>query len=525
MLKYSCKIYTCFVVSLFLAIIYTGFVGLLTQRTEQHDQKLTQMPAFAINSLASFELFSKEFDKFVKDNFGGRTDYIHYYALLVYNALHECVSKEVVAGTHDWLFYTAENSLKDMLGASYLSQEQIHQLSLTFQQRYDWLKEKGIEYRVVICPDKHTVYNEYLPAAIRRNLKPSRIHDFLSAAGDSPYIVDLRPVEIASKSIYGDKLYYHKDTHWNSLGAYIGFSHIMKSLGDAYAGKYPILDASSLHTDSPLSRDLTRIARLFGVESDYILPIMKNYRSVQSSLPAQIQDSKSRNFATVNSKGHGTAVIFRDSFTSKMIPYLSETFARVVYCWTYPSGEEFYKIVELEKPDVVIEERVERGFQTLPIPDLELAINKARTLAAKDPATPEDALFQAKRNILASNFPTNNFILSQDIEGNIDKSFCAANRYTISGWAAEPSSEKHVDFIVVKQGDAVIYVSELGNNRTGIALIHGQIAEKRGFDISFPSSFLDAAEDLSVYALSDHSYAPLGKLLPPGDFGCSRLPQ
>ena len=76
----------------------------------------------------------------------------------------------------------------------------------------------------------------------------------------------------------------------------------------------------------------------------------------------------SKHFATVNKNGRGSAVVFRDSFASGMYPYLSETFARVAYYWAYPTSDDFYKIIELEKPDVVIEERVERMFQAVPEP-------------------------------------------------------------------------------------------------------------------------------------------------------------
>jgi alginate O-acetyltransferase complex protein AlgJ len=51
------------------------------------------------------------------------------------------------------------------------------------------------------------------------------------------------------------------------------------------------------------------------------------------------------------------AVMFRDSFCIGMMPLLSDHFRRIVYCWQYIFD---YELVERERPDVVIQEFVER---------------------------------------------------------------------------------------------------------------------------------------------------------------------
>jgi hypothetical protein len=50
-------------------------------------------------------------------------------------------------------------------------------------------------------------------------------------------------------------------------------------------------------------------------------------------------------------------VMFRDSFASALIPFLSEHFSRAVYLWQYNFDPA---VVESEHPDVVIEEWVGR---------------------------------------------------------------------------------------------------------------------------------------------------------------------
>ena len=62
------------------------------------------------------------------------------------------------------------------------------------------------------------------------------------------------------------------------------------------------------------------------------------------------------------------AVIFRDSFASRLVPFLSEHFSRAVYLWQndFDAGA-----VLQEHPDVVIQEIVGRHlYNFIPSPEL-----------------------------------------------------------------------------------------------------------------------------------------------------------
>jgi len=62
------------------------------------------------------------------------------------------------------------------------------------------------------------------------------------------------------------------------------------------------------------------------------------------------------------------ALIFRDSFASRLVPFLSEHFSRAVYMWQNDFDAE---AVIKEKPDVVIQEIVGRHlYNFIPSPEL-----------------------------------------------------------------------------------------------------------------------------------------------------------
>jgi hypothetical protein len=54
-----------------------------------------------------------------------------------------------------------------------------------------------------------------------------------------------------------------------------------------------------------------------------------------------------------------TAVIYRDSFAGRLIPFLSEHFSRAAYLW---QNELDFEEIERDKPDIVIQEFVARHF-------------------------------------------------------------------------------------------------------------------------------------------------------------------
>ena len=60
-----------------------------------------------------------------------------------------------------------------------------------------------------------------------------------------------------------------------------------------------------------------------------------------------------------NPRKQGKVVIYRDSFTSALAPYLSETFGEVTYIWRYhPEAGDYEKY--LQHADIIILESVER---------------------------------------------------------------------------------------------------------------------------------------------------------------------
>src|SRR5690606_25145913 len=80
-------------------------------------------------------------------------------------------------------------------------------------------------------------------------------------------------------------------------------------------------------------------------------------------------------FTMVCEDGELNALIFRDSFFTALVPYFSRQFKRSTYIWNRLDFTTLSEFVEKERPDIVIDQVVERTLPYLPNgrPFLELA--------------------------------------------------------------------------------------------------------------------------------------------------------
>ena len=110
---------------------------------------------------------------------------------------------------------------------------------------------------------------------------------------------------------------------------------------------------------------LTRVLR----ETDLTLvPIRPRRARVVEPAGGHAMDEEGRLVTEIDDASLPRAVIFRDSFVSRLVPFLSEHFSRAVYLWQndFDAAE-----VQKEHPDVVIQEIVGRHlYNFIPSPEL-----------------------------------------------------------------------------------------------------------------------------------------------------------
>ena len=315
------------------------------------NRNISRFPRF------NWSRFAAGFEEFYNDRIPFRGQLLNC-CRVIQNNLFSFPLGGVIPGKEDFSFYSPKNERNSILqyrGKIRFTAYELAKHRDFLEKLYRILKEKNIEFLLVVAPDKIQVYPELLPE--RRRYKQSADAPFVQfreymQKHNSPvprlYLLDEL---LKAKEFYGNDLYYRNDSHWNRVGGYIGAAAIIRYLSPgaklAAPGEFKVL------TDPDVIEPCDMKAQL--LFADFMKKHQDKYPDVPAAAPAVVSGySVSRNPAAPDKR---KVLIFRDSFTSNMSPWLSLYFAEVHYVWS--NRITLSKINEI-KPDIVIAEYLSR---------------------------------------------------------------------------------------------------------------------------------------------------------------------
>lgn len=348
----------------------------LAPRVELMENDPAQLPPFSLSQASKgFNTLQRGY---LEKTFGFRKNLVRLENILDYLVLDSSTHfQSVIKGKGDWLFLAMENNdlnvIEDYRSGRLFTPAELDWWTSVFKSRRDWLAEQGIRYLVVVAPNKHSVYPEFLPEAYTRINAASRTDQLVTAlaAADVP-VLDLRPVMAEAKK--STLAYYHTDTHWTSHGAHAGYAAIMKRLGAWFPRFHSeVREDFDVVLEPGLNGGLASmlaLGNLFPEERVVFFPKTPR-RAVESPTPPKSGNFQPTVVMQTNDPALPDAVVIRDSFAQELVPFLSEHFNRVTYLWPYPTSARAIRnfdkeTIGREKPAVVIEEFVERYFTGLP---------------------------------------------------------------------------------------------------------------------------------------------------------------
>lgn len=225
-------------------------------------------------------------------------------------------------------------------------------------------EKNNIDYYFFFVPDKSVVCKEYLPFKfnnVRRNIDGiSDIPDFTSK---------LIPIH-----------YYKCDSHMNFDGGNIISYNIINYLDssvDSVEWNNLIQNNGEFIEDAPHD-DLSWVSNWSYSEDERNnidksnVNIFKpnNIIDLENEIPENILFSlnrKSRLFLNENSKTNLRVLIFHDSSINMIFQYLSVYFREMFLFWDHGLMDK--ETINWYKPDIVLEVRIERFLEYLPVPD------------------------------------------------------------------------------------------------------------------------------------------------------------
>ena len=313
-------------------------------------------------------IFTRDVDRWFSDNFQLRDALIRAHGRVRNRWLSTPSSPLVIFGTEGWLYYTGESSLGFARRSNPFTTAEIRQVADVLAQRTQSLAARGTLYLLMVTPNPATIYPEHQPRWLQQLARgPSRFDQLIAVASqrNSFAVVDPRASLLAAKAASPDLLYRPTDTHWNDRGAYLGYRALL--LGMAHAVVAAGVRAFDVPTPQPPeSFTVTRVdttggdmAALLGMTDRYretLDVIVPTHSRLANAIP--LAERMQADFATAwrGAASGPRVLVFRDSYFNAMLPFFAESFARV----RYVLGPYRESIVAQEKPDIVVEEMVER---------------------------------------------------------------------------------------------------------------------------------------------------------------------
>lgn len=243
-----------------------------------------------------------------------------------------------------------------------------------------WLSLKGVRmFRVMLGPDKNTIYPEYLPDWAQPAAR-SRTDALLASVSPGLYI-DTRAALKAAKSRFGQSLYYKTDTHWNSLGAWIAFRAFEADIarGDP---ALRLLTEHQVRVSAINHRDGGDLAKFLSLketlrDSEVVMDILGDHdhaieieqydfetgRLRQSGGNPQIHTARRpllvKSRYALNEK---KVLWLRDSFGTALAPFMAATFSETLQLhYDEADPDLLARLVETYQPDYVFITVVERA--------------------------------------------------------------------------------------------------------------------------------------------------------------------
>lgn len=343
--------------------------------------------------------WQRDAEREIADAFPLRRTLIEAYDHAKYAWLHDVASSHVVKGRDGWLFF-GDEELQYVTGAARPSDAELTSLADVYAARDRWCRRRGIAYVFLLAPNKSTVYAEDLPAGITRATPTiaDRLLPLMRARGVR--VVDVRAelhglAQAGAGREIGD-VYSRGDTHWNDAGAYAAYRATVGALAGARSGaggalnggggalnggggalngagvRDAILRTAIVTRVETGEGDLLKLAGIASLVPNRIVRYDFPKRAHAVGAPVYANDPGAAAFI-VNATAVDAAsrpaplpvgIVFGDSFTDALRPFLAEDFRRlVVLRHVNVTDVQFDRhVLDVEKPAVVIQELAERSL-------------------------------------------------------------------------------------------------------------------------------------------------------------------
>jgi len=338
---------------------------------------------FILTGVADKNNFNKVF-LFSTD---GMESHINYFAYKYFKT--SLKKNEVIVGKDKFLFLGNKiDQVIDKTQGLYRYRDQdIDKWTTKLKNVQMWYENRGIQFVIIIAPNKHSVYNEKLPDWMHQSKQT--ITDKIISYSKSKKInlLDLRNIIKKKKTM---QLYYMTDTHWNHKGASIAYDETLKYINRIYGAKYRTAEynfslfphhsgdlARLLKINTLLPKNYEHLFYINIVNKDSVCHgVINKERNLQECVNKKNPELNVGNVDhyTINSTSMNDEKILLlcDSFGTANSKLYNATFNTVWrFHYKHINGKKLSNFVRTYNPNIVIYQVIERSlYNNLIVNDL-----------------------------------------------------------------------------------------------------------------------------------------------------------
>ncbi|KXO00631.1 hypothetical protein LS48_04370 [Aequorivita aquimaris] len=346
-------------IGVFVFILFTPLVLNPFKKKESiskiENRKLKEKPEYRFSK----EFFS-EYEEYYNDNFIFRDALISMHTSLKTNIFRASpFPDKVLFGKNKFLFNNTQESYVSYSKRNLLPPDRLGMVVKTFTERKEALFNKGIKYYFGFFPNKETIYYEYLPKAMKIQIKDTiSLATQLKVALAKKNFDFFDPTEQLLNAKKNSLLYLKLDTHWNNEGAYETYKSFFEYYQDLGIQPLSKNDFSIRYTNQTFG-DLTKLMgteKIYGYDESR--PLFEVLNKEDTFKRLEVEDLPRLAIHTLNENidNKQRVLFFGDSFSDNIVGFFSLHFNEVIYL------RDSYNQAMVDKinPDIIIEIPVER---------------------------------------------------------------------------------------------------------------------------------------------------------------------
>ncbi len=346
----------------FMTVITTPYIsdflfGQYMVSAANENRTLAEKPELTFES---YEEFASDYEAYFNDHIPFRDQLVGMNGTIDYYLFGQSSNKEVLVGENGWLFYCSNadgNPVRQALGYGLYSEEEMEEIAGRLTLCKKGLEFLGMEFVVFVAPNKETIYIDQIPSYYERKNGITNAEQLVMYLRENTDLRVLYPKEELwqARAEYPSLLLYHKlDTHWNSMGGYIGAVSLAGELGVSMPGLSEITYEPQYGDTGDLTGMLN--IRIKNGNVDYVLGgyttlYTENIVNDDSGFVFHTPDADPRNL-----------FVYRDSFAVALAPYLATQFEN-----SYFVNKSYYdqQLLFDYNADIFVFETVERHIDSL----------------------------------------------------------------------------------------------------------------------------------------------------------------